>query len=181
MKLKPNGIYHIYNRGNNKQKIFLLKQNYEFFIQKIDRQLSGTIDLLAYCLMPNHFHLMVSTSENFERDVFTNKYRILLSSYTRAINKQEERTGSLFQQNSKSVEITGHQHALICMNYIHLNPVKAGLANSMENWRYSSIHEYTGSNRNNLCNTALATELIDLPHDPKDFISFSKGASGGTT
>ena len=162
MKLKPNGTYHIYNRGNNKQKIFFSERNYLFFLKKIDRQLTGTIDLLAYCLMPNHFHLMVSTHSNFEHTIFSNKYRIMLSSYTRAINNQEDRTGSLFQQNSKAVEVLGNEHATACLSYIHFNPVKANLAVQMEDWAYSSIHEYKESGELSLCNISLAKELIDL-------------------
>lgn len=100
-KMIPNSFYHIYNRGNNKQKVYFNDNNYIFFLKKIRKHLSPHIDLLAYCLMPNHFHILAYTKKEFEQTGFSKDLRIMLSSYTRAINKQENRVGSLFQQNTK--------------------------------------------------------------------------------
>jgi len=107
-----NEFYHIYNRGNNKQPIFFNDNNYTFFIKKIREQLTGCSDIIAYSLMPNHFHLIIQANEKSitERKSFGGKpmqefaYRIgvLLSSYTQAINSQNKTTGSLFQQKTKA-------------------------------------------------------------------------------
>jgi len=138
MKLCPDNIYHIYNRGNNKQKIFFTKKNYLFFLQKVKAELKPFSDIICYCLMPNHFHFMLSTFNNFDEEKFNNGYRILLSSYTKAINVQENRTGSLFQQNSKAKCLTAlsnyksNNYGLVCFNYIHQNPLNAGLVSKME-------------------------------------------------
>ena len=59
MNFSPDSIYHIYNRGNDKQLIFLLEENYSFFLNKIKQDLLRLCDILAYCLMPNHFHLLL--------------------------------------------------------------------------------------------------------------------------
>ena len=60
MPLAPDKLYHLYNRGNNRQPIFFQKKNYDFFKQKAYKELSYQIDILAYCLMPNHFHFLIS-------------------------------------------------------------------------------------------------------------------------
>lgn len=113
MQFETNNIYHIYNRGNNSQRIFFSKRNYLFFLSKIKTYINPFADILAWCLMPNHFHLMIYTlqlkikiirQENPNSQItrersLNDSISILLRSYTRAINKQETRTESLFQQN----------------------------------------------------------------------------------
>ncbi|MCF6242323.1 MAG: hypothetical protein L3J74_13365 [Bacteroidales bacterium] len=100
-------IYHIYNMGNNSQKIFFNDENYLFFIRKVRNEIKPITEILAYCLMPNHFHFMIfATKKSCETNkqgmqVLTRKFGTLLSSYTRAINKQEDRNGSLFRQKTK--------------------------------------------------------------------------------
>lgn len=124
MKLYPNNLYHIYNRGNNKQKIFFTKNNYHFFLQKMKIELKPFSDIICYCLMPNHFHFLISTYNNFDPLQLSNGFKTLLSSYTKAINLQEKRSGSLFQQNSKAKCLTAltnrktNNYGLVCFNYI---------------------------------------------------------------
>src|SRR5687768_6127634 len=102
-------VYHIYNRGNNSQKIFITEENYLFFLRKVRKELLPFCEILAYCLMPNHFHLMVQVrrSENTEKEdkrkpTLNNALAILLRSYTRALQIQEGFSGSLFQQKTKA-------------------------------------------------------------------------------
>ncbi|MBL7762056.1 MAG: hypothetical protein JNL23_01395, partial [Chitinophagaceae bacterium] len=112
MHLTSNEFYHIYNRGNNKHPIFFNHENYLFFIKKLRTQLLPVSSIISYCLMPNHFHLIVMAKEAglTERPTFGGKpmhefsYRlgILLSSYSQAINKQNKTIGSLFQQKTRS-------------------------------------------------------------------------------
>ena len=134
-------FYHLYNRGNNKQIIFFSEKNYIFFLAKVKDQLLPYSEIIAYCLMPNHFHFLLQPTENGlkERNTFGGKsmqelaYRIgiLLSSYSQAINKQNKTTGSLFQQKTKAKilsEISNGSRISYfeqCFHYIHQNPVKA--------------------------------------------------------
>ena len=105
MKFSENNIYHIYNRGNNCEPIFFDEVNYLFFLKKLKTELTPYCKILAYCLMPNHFHLLgyvepKNSSEDLKSsDEFRlkNAIAILLRFYTRVINKQQNRTGSLFQ------------------------------------------------------------------------------------
>ncbi len=116
MQLDKGYIYHIYNQGNNRQKIFFQKRNYDFFRGKIKTHIKPYADILAYCLMPNHFHLMVlvkevelpkisecfAQSEALAYRSINQSIGIMLRSYTIAINKQENRSGALFRKQTKS-------------------------------------------------------------------------------
>ena len=133
--------------------------------------------------MPNHFHFFINTKENLVENALNKKIGTMLSSYTRAINIQEGRTGSLFQEHSKAkpLEIgspTGsgtptNEYPFICFNYIHQNPMEAGLVNKMEGWEFSSFKDYIGLRNGTLVNQSLAKELLDLPNDKKDFYEMS--------
>lgn len=195
MYFESGHIYHIYNRGNNSRKIFFNRENYLFFLNKIKKYISPYAEIHAWVLMPNHFHLMVSVkvivvnvnekqdiksltlSEtlnilNIPPNVQTPNFRslndsigIMLRTYTRAIQKQENLSGSLFQEHSKAncltkpIEINFSwfleeyelQDYLIteqkdypstCFRYIHENPVKAGLCVSILDWEFSSARDY---------------------------------------
>ena len=172
MHFTPHNVYHVYNRGNNKQPIFFNSRNYDFFLEKIKHQFAPICEILCWCLMPNHFHLMIYATEKTcsERSSFGGKpmqelpYRIgvLLSSYSQAINKQNGTTGSLFQQKTKAKCVTDREafvrkaqsdpngidndnYLITCMHYIHQNPIKAKIVNKIEDWKYSSFQEYIGS------------------------------------
>lgn len=170
MFLTEGDIYHVFNRGNNKQPIFFKPENYLYFLDGIKRYLVPCCDIFAWCLMPNHFHLLISANEtsipiikdgSFERQQFSQGIKQLLSSYTKAINKQEGRTGSLFQQKTKAIIADKHDHAHTVFHYIHQNPFKAGLVNRMEDWPHSSFNDYLNQ-RESICNIKLAKELLDL-------------------
>ncbi len=172
MHLVEGSIYHVFNRGNNSQAIFFTPKNYPYFLKGIEHHLKPACYILAWCLMPTHFHLLIRANElsipiikdgGFERQVFSQGIKQLLSSYTKAINKQEGRTGSLFQQKTKAVCVADSQdYARIALHYIHQNPLKAGLVNKMEDWEHSSFRDYTDPKRASLCNRDLVIQLLDL-------------------
>lgn len=173
MQLAPNALYHIYNRGNNRQPIFFNDRNYDFFINKAYTELKSEIDFLAYCLMPNHFHLLVYTKPTCNAKEFSNGMRTLLSSYTRAIQKQKQITGSLFQQNTKCKELISNEYSLACFHYIHQNPVRAKLVTKLENWpHHSFFNEYYTENQE-FCNLYLGRKLIQIPTERELFYNES--------
>ncbi|MCK4661456.1 MAG: transposase [Bacteroidales bacterium] len=183
--MEKDTIYHLYNRGNNRQKIFFNRNNYLFFLQKVRKHLYPHCDIFAYCLMPNHFHFMIYANANSEKtkkygngrvNIFSENLRIMLSSYTQAINKQENRTGSLFQQNSKLKPLndvfygkiskpTNIGYDYFCFHYIHNNPVNAGIVNKNENWEFSSYQDYLGLRNGSLINKTLALKTISFEDD----------------
>lgn len=178
MQYQINHIYHIYNRGNNRQKIFFSRDNYLFFLSKIRKFLVPHCDILSYCLMPNHFHFQIRANENSiktikvkdeERNVISEALRNILSSYSLAINKQEHRTGSLFTQNTKVKDLTptpaDWEYPVTCFHYIHQNPAVALLVTKMEDWEFSSFRDYTNLRNGTLCNQILAKEVLKIDFD----------------
>ena len=175
MKFELGKIYHEYNRGNNKQRIYFNEENYLFFLRKVKVLLLPTCELLAYCLMPNHFHLLIYANEETvslderNRNKFSEAIRKMLSQYTKAVNKQENRTSSLFQQNTKAKEIPlCHDHrgimgnaALNCFIYIHQNPLIL-TDNDLTAWKFSSYSDYASNKEDSLCNIQLAYSLLDF-------------------
>lgn len=171
MFLTEHEYYHVYNRGNNHQRIFFTHANYLFFIRKIRAHLLPVADIIAYCLMPNHFHLVVRANDKTicERKSFGGKpmqefaYRlgVLLSSYTQAINKQNKTSGSLFQQKTKCKCLTGKinnerfSYLENCVMYIHANPVAAKLVTDISEWPYSSYPDCAGLRKGTLCSKEL--------------------------
>lgn len=173
MHLTEGEIYHVFNRGNNRGVIFPRRHNYAYFIEGIRKYVSKYCDILAWCLMPNHFHFLIHANAasvpmiqdgSIDRQRFSQGIKQLLSSYAKAINKQEGRTGSLFQQKTKARQVTGtgHDYPLTAFHYIHQNPLKAGLVERMEDWEYSSFREYLGMGSDNLCNKELAYRLLEV-------------------
>lgn len=100
---------------------------------------------------------------------------MLLSSYARAINIRFERTGSLFQQNTKLKLTSGESllddYSLICFNYIHYNPVKSGLVKSPDEYEFSSYNDFITNNPNSICNLELARKLLSL--DQNELFKFN--------
>lgn len=181
MKFGYNNFYHVFNRGNDRQVIFLQQRNYTFFISKLKSILSEHCHVVAYCLMPNHFHLMLYLDEKSTGlgvkskpllQTLKQKLGTLQSSYTRAINNQEKKTGSLFQSKIKVVELET-DHASTCFHYIHQNPVKANLVNDFNEWPYSSYLEYL-NHADGVCNKEIAFEFLEIPKDPFSFAKLSK-------
>ena len=173
--LEPYKIYHFYNQGNNKERIFYQERNYEYFLSKVRYHIAANCNVLAYCLMPNHFHFLIYTQPSSIEKVqlgglklnkFTASIKHLQSGYARAINKQENRSGSLFRQKAKVklVESKDKNYPFIAFHYIHQNPVKAGLVTKMEDWPYSSFNEYWNG-LEGTCNKKLVREVIDFGDD----------------
>lgn len=143
MEIKPNKYYHLYNRSNNHELLFRNRDNYIYFLSKFRKYLTPFVNTLAYCLMPDHFHFSVYIKSN---DSLTIKKNIglLLSSYTKAVNKSFSRVGSLFQQHTKSKLIEDDKSLLTVISYIHQNPKRKNLVSSLEDWEFSSYQDYIG-------------------------------------
>jgi putative transposase len=171
MQLKESGIYHIYNRGNNKQQIFFREDNYTYFLQKCFKYIKPLSKIIAWCLMPNHFHFMMEVTEKSLEPVrsggilmpaLTNGFRLLQSSYAKGINVQERRTGNLFQQKTKAKLITDQEYIAAAFKYIHNNPLNAGLVDDLNHWVYSSFLEYSVLRQPCLCDTDRGMQILGI-------------------
>ena len=197
MDLSASYYYHVFNRENNANRIFFTRDNYLFFLRKMNEYISPFASVIAWCLMPNHFHWIIYVRK--ESYIFTdsdgiNKNRtinqsigILLRSYARAIQNQQNISGSLFQEHTKAkaliekIEIEpsywnsafgtlinipeGTSYLEKCIEYVHQNPVYAGLVQNAEDWEFSSFRDFQGLRKG---------KLIDFDLLRKEDIMFKK-------
>ena len=143
--------YHVYNRGVEKRKIFIDDQDYYVFLSLLRRYLgeepcvrsqgreydwlAEDIEVVAFCLMPNHFHLLVY---QIEIESVTRLIRAVCSSYATYFNKKYHRVGSLFQGTFKAIRVNDDGYLLHLTRYIHRNPY------DYLNWRWSSLDYWLG-------------------------------------
>lgn len=203
MNFEKGYFYHIYNRGNNSQKVFFNSENYLFFLEKIKKQISPFVSVVCWCLMPNHFHLVVYVHRNSlkkselagNNQLITSSSHlpasdsettlnyaigVLLRSYARAIQRQENIKGSLFQQHTQCTALTdeikidpvywntafgtqfiqdeGKSYLQTCIEYVHLNPVVSGMVKNAEDWEFSSCRDYLGLRDDKLVDFKLLME-----------------------
>ena len=179
MEFIPGRFYHVYNQGNDRQELFEERtDDYLVFLRLTRRHILPHVEILAYCLMPNHFHMMIMTDERCLKTRMSGKiqinevsfgYKKLLSSYTRIVNKRRGRSGSLFRQGTHArcledesgVTLTGNERQDDLLNvfrYIHDNPVKSDLVENLNEWQYSSYPDYAGHRNGTLINKTLASE-----------------------
>ena len=180
-----NGFYHVYNRGVEKRTIFEDEQDYKVFLKYIEEVLSpldkqeantkvilqglslqnvrrpvksyyGKVEMLAYCLMPNHFHFVVRQND---KESLEGLMRSLMTRYSMYFNKKYDRVGSLFQGRYKAVLVNEETYLLHLSRYIHLNPLE--YTSDLEN-TYSSYLEYLGKRKTSWLN-------------PNIILSFFKG------
>lgn len=144
--------YHVYNRGVEKREIFLDDEDYKMFLAFLKRHLSrhaepnsrnqeyetyaGRVELLAYCLMPNHYHLLFYLSN--DKTAITELMRKVAGTYTYYFNRKYDRVGYLFQGTYKASPVDNDPYLLHISRYIHRNP------EDYYNWPYSSLQYYIG-------------------------------------
>lgn len=183
----PELHYHIYNRGNNRERIFFEPDNYLYFLKKIKEYLVPVADVLVYCLMPTHYHVVgrvklpQQTSEIFVKRISelsksevsgeVSKAMMKLSvSYTKAINKRFQRVGVLFQGSFQAKPILTSSYLLNLCRYIHGNPVKDGLVADISQWQFSNYLEWIGERDGTLVDKAFVQDNFDTPDEYRKFV-----------
>ena len=170
--------YHIFNRGINSQRIFFTDDNYRYFLKLMDKNLLGYMKIIAYSLLPNHFHLVIKANDSLnsgssvnEREIGKNisrQFRKIFISFSQAINKQEKRTGSLFEKNFKRIEINEHEYLQYLIFYVHYNPEKHGITANFRNYKYNSFQTYLSTSE-----TKLSRQLgLEIFNDLHYFINY---------
>ena len=148
--LYPNQFYHIYNRGNNRENIFIEERNYAYFLTLYARYIEPIAQTYAYCLLSNHFHLLIrlrdpdeylapALSDKLPSQYFSNFF----NAYARTINLTYNRTGALFQRPFGRILVKSQGHLFHLVRYIHQNPEKHGLVVNYRDWLYSSYNVLT--------------------------------------
>lgn len=192
--LQPGMYYHIYNRGNNRENLFLEKRNYPYFLTLYAKHIEPIADTYAYCLLRNHFHLSmrIKTEEEFiktslktsrvleTREVLSEvskkynpsqNFSNLFNAYAKAINKGYGRTGSLFEERFGRIPVTNDSYFTTLIFYIHFNPQKHGFVDDFRDWEWSSYPALVGSGHTKL----KRDEVLNIFDGIKGFEAFHQG------
>ena len=188
--LVPGMYYHIYNRGNNRENLFLEKRNYPYFLSLYARHIEPIADTYAYCLMRNHLHvsLRIKTEDEYlqqqtsrvleTREVLKPKkfnpsqaFSNLFNAYAKAINKGYGRTGSLFEERFGRIPVTNDSYFTNLIFYIHYNPQKHGFVDDFRDWEWSSYHALAGTGETKL----KRDEVLSMFNGRKGFEEFHQG------
>jgi len=144
------GIYHVITRGNRRSDIFFDEYDKLRFIDILKRK-SEELDffIYAYCLMDNHIHLLINELGSDISKIMG----VINISYVRYFNTKYDKIGHLFQDRYKSEAVENEKYLFGVIRYIHQNPLKAAMVNSIDDYKWSSYKEYIDSteNRNRLC------------------------------
>lgn len=174
----PDSFQHIYARGHSKHKIFMDEQDYITFLNLLQRYLSANeardpygvsypnfynkLELLAYVLMPNHFHLLIYQRQPGEMSRFM---KSMLGSYSRYFNKKYKRTGPLFESRYKASMISDEAYLEHISRYIHLNP------QDWRNYEYSSLPYYLQQDEVSWMRPKRILNMFSAPADYLEFVS----------
>jgi REP element-mobilizing transposase RayT len=164
----PDSYYHVYNRGLNKGDIFKDDRDYAVFLSLLKRYLGSEIikdknyhvyeslrdrvELAAFCLMPNHFHLLIYQHDSTG---MTDLLRRACTAYVSYFNKRYGRSGPLFQERFKASRITKDEYLQHISRYIHLNPP------NYRSWEFSSLPYYLGTKHADWVRPKRILELFD--------------------
>jgi putative transposase len=143
---EPGGYYHIYDRGANRENLFPEEHNYAYFLERYIQHILPVAETFAYCLLRNHFHLLVRVrdrpNEEVKKTIIMSKaFNNFLTAYAKAINKAYGRTGPLFQHHFGRIPIRSERYFSNVVRYIHHNPRKHGFVEDFREWPYTSYHE----------------------------------------
>ncbi len=140
-------VYHLYNRGNRKQAIFEQDSDYRFYLAMLQRYCRESgFSVIAYCLMPNHVHLLVRQN----RSIGPSKLMARLhTTYAMYFNDEYKKVGHLFQGRYKQKIVSDNDYLLRLVSYFHLNPVKDHIVQSVGEYRWSSFgwHQQSSINQ----------------------------------
>lgn len=158
--LQPHAIFHIFNRGINGTQVFFEEKNYHYFLQQYSKYVHPFVETFAYCLLGNHFHLLIRVRSETELDQVikkhldkpyywhvSNAFSSWLQSYTRAMNKKYDRTGSLFESPFKRIEVKEEAYFSRLVAYIHQNPQKHGIIDDYRNYSHSSYKGHLAASK----------------------------------
>jgi putative transposase len=137
--IDPNGLYHFYDRGNNRNRIFTSTRDYEHFLEiLVLMKRKFDFSLFHYCLMPNHFHLLIRPNSPAASSFMHG----IKNSYAKYFCTKYDVVGHVWQGRYKNKHVETDEYLFAVGNYIELNPVRGGLVSHPADWRYSSYRFY---------------------------------------
>jgi putative transposase len=184
--LCPGEYYHLYNRGHNRERIVYERENFLFFLRRMRKHLVPVLDIVAYCLMYTHYHLLVWVKDPKTSEVcqtsevspvssppssVSNAMQRFSISYTKAMNKRYDRVGALFQGAFQAKHVDNDGYLVHLSRYIHLNPVMSGLVERPEEWEFSSYQEYVGLRDGTLPRPEIVLAQFPSPEAYREFVA----------
>jgi len=162
-------FFHIYNRGNKGGKIFFSGENYLYLLRKLKKYRDQfEIAIICYCLMPTHYHFLVKQLAPYAVSKFIG---LTLNSYVKAINKQQKKSGHLFEGKYKMKLVENPNYLINLSAYIHANPVFDNLVSKPEQWRFSSYQDFIGLRSGTLPEPKVILNYFNSIEDYKKFVN----------
>lgn len=194
-----NSYYHVYNRGYDRREIFGIDKEYKramatvryyrfgnliiplsrylelsekaqkVAIRNIEKNKNQLVEIVSYCLMPNHFHFLLKQLKDDGIKDFIGNFS---NSYTKYYNTRHQRSSSLLQGTFKAVYIETNEQLLHLSRYIHLNPIKSSRVDidNLEDYRWSSYREYLGLDKEKLCDPGIVLSQFKNSGKYEDFV-----------
>jgi len=167
--------YHIFNRGVSRNRIFYEDKNYVYLLRKVKKLVERyDITIIAYCLMPNHYHFLVRQNSDFLVSVFIQN---LFNIYSKAFNKMYNRSGTLFEGSYKAKHVHEEAYLLHLCRYIHRNPIDADtpLVSDLKEWRFSNYPEWINDRSGDLFDEEFVREHFVTVYDYVEFVMDYEG------
>ncbi len=195
IKLEEGKYYHIYNKGINGTNIFFEERNYSYFLEKYAKYMLPVLDTYAYCLLGNHFHLLVKVKDNILNNlseshftqknglhsidrIVSKKFSDFFNSYSKSINNAQNRTGGLFETPFKRILVNNNVYFNQLIWYIHYNPQKHCFVRDYREYPHSSYRSFLSKNTSKLDRNTVIQSFQDIEnfesfhskiHNEKDF------------
>ena len=161
-------FYHVYNRVIEGRSLFYSHQNYRFYLELWkDVDFSTCCRLIAYCLMPNHYHYLVQITDAV---LFPKKISYFFNRYLKSLNASRKESGRYFTNRFNAKWINDERYLIGVCCYIHLNPVKANLVASVDQWPFSNYLEFIGKRKGELFDKEFFEEYIQSSVDYENYI-----------
>ena len=161
-------FYHFYNRGAHGHSLFREPDNYLFILRKIKHYASQfDLTIIAYCLLPNHYHLLVRQDGQDPAGLLPQR---VFNSYSKAYNKRYDHSGTLFQGAYRVSPVTQESHLLHLCRYIHANPVIHGVVPEVTGWPYSNYLEWIGERPGTLVDLAFVRHYFPTATQYRQFV-----------
>ena len=166
-------LYHVYNRAAAQDQLFYHHGNYLHCLRLTKKfSLRYGVAVMAYCLMPNHYHFLLRQEHDIHISKFVN---VLFNAYVQAVNREQGRKGTMFESRFRYVHVDRDEYARYLCRYIHLNPKAATLVNDPAEWPYSNYLEFIGARAGQLMDYDFMRQYWSTAEGYEQFVDNAPG------
>ncbi len=161
--------YHLFNRGARRLTIFPEESSYRFVLKLVKQHCQQfSFAMIAYCLMPNHYHFLVRQESNVNAGQLPQR---VFNVYAKAYNRRYERSGTIFEGRFGAVHVDNDRYLRYLCQYIHANPVKDGIVGQVEAWPFSNYLEWIGQRKGILVDHDFVEEYFQGPDQYRELLA----------